>query len=234
MNKLLCSLLVLISYNAHSQDYNPDNLTINELDSRFLYIKNKLNHERNHRYLWQHGWEGYYGISSMVQLGLATSSNNTDDEVRFGVGAFKSAVAFSAMLINPLPAINGADSLTLPAINESNTQVDTRTHKIERLKSAEALLKRRFDRAKNIHTWRRHGTAILFNLATAGLVSVLGNDKDAIASAIGGILVSEINIWTQPNQGIQDWQDYQSLKSKKDWSWNLQPTFNGLAISIDF
>jgi hypothetical protein len=65
-------------------------------------------------------------------------------------------------------------------------------------------------------------------------VSVFGNDKDAIASGIGGILVSEINIWTQPYQGIQDWQDYQSLKSNNKRSWNLQPTLNGLVINVNF
>jgi len=230
MNKLFTSFLVLISCNVYSQDYSPDYLTVKELDNRFLYITNRLDSERNHSYLWQHGWEGYYGISSLVQLSLATTADNSDDEIRFGVGAFKSAVAFSAMLMNPLPAIDGADSLH----GDSNVQAHTRAHKIERLKKAEALFKQRYERAKKIHTWARHGTAILFNLATAGIVSAFGNDKDAIASAIGGILASEINIWTQPYQGIQDWQNYQNLKSKKNWSWNLQPTLNGLAVSVNF
>jgi len=234
MNKLLISFLVLISCNVYSQDYSSDHLTVKQLDNRFLYIKNRLDNERNHSYLWQHGWEGYYGISSLVQLSLATTADNSDDEIRFGVGAFKSAVAFSAILMNPLPAIDGADSLSSPTHGDSNVQAHTREHKIERLKRAEALFKRRSERAKSIHTWTRHGTAILFNLATAGIVSAFGNDKDAIASAIGGILASEINIWTQPYQGIQDRQDYQSLKSNNSWSWNLQPTLNGLAVSVSF
>ena len=234
MNKLLISFLVLISCNVYSQNYSPEQLSVKELDDRFLYIKNRLENERNHSYLWQYGWEGFYAGSSLVQLSLATTADNSDDEVRYGVGAFKSALAFSAMLLNPLPAINGADSLSSPAHNHSNIQTHTRTQKVERLKRAEALFKRRSDRAKNIHTWNRHGTAILFNLATAGIVSAFGNDKDAIASAIGGILASEINIWTQPSQGTQDWQDYQSLKSSDNWSWNLQPTLNGLAVSVNF
>ena len=234
MNKLLISFLVLVSCNVYSQDYSPDHLTVKELDNRFLYIKNRLDNQSNHSYLWQHVWEGYYGISSLVQLSLATTADNSDDEIRFGVGAFKSAVAFSAMLMDPLPAIDGADSLYSPTHGDSNVQAQTRAHKIERLKRAETLFKRHSERAKNIHTWTRHGTAILFNLATAGIVSAFGNDKDAIASAIGGILASEINIWTQPYQGIQDRQDYQSLKSNNTWSWNLQPTLNGLAVSVSF
>ena len=234
MNKLLISFLILVSCSAYSQDDNLDKITIKELDNRFLYIKNRLDSERNHSYLWQRGWEGYYGISSLVQLGLATNADSSDDEIRFGVGAFKSAVAFSAMLVNPLPAINGADSLSSTTHDDSNIQAHTRAHKIERLKKAEDLFKRHSQRAKSFHTWTRHGTAILFNLATAGIVSAFGNDKDAIASAIGGILASEINIWTQPYQGIKDEQDYQSLKSNNSFSWNLQPTLNGLAVSVNF
>ena len=234
MNKLLISFLVLVSCNVYSQDYSPDHLTVKELDNRFLYIKNRLDNQSNHSYLWQHVWEGYYGISSLVQLSLATTADNSDDEIRFGVGAFKSAVAFSAMLMDPLPAIDGADSLYSPTHGDSNVQAQTRAHKIERLKRAETLFKRHSERAKNIHTWTRHGTAILFNLATAGIVSAFGNDKDAIASAIGGILASEINIWTQPSQGTQDWQDYQSLKNNNSWSWHLQPTLNGLAVRVNF
>jgi hypothetical protein len=234
MIKLLTSFLVLVSCNVYSQDVIPDNISVKELDTRFLYIKNSLDNERNHSYWWQHGWEGYYVTSSLVQLSLAATADSSDDEVRFGVGVFKSALAFSAMFMDPLPATDGADSLSSPTQGESNSQVQTRAQKIERLKRAEALFKRRADRSKNIHTWSRHGSAILFNLATAGIVSVFGNDKDAIASGIGGILVSEINIWTQPYQGIQDWQDYQSLKSNNKRSWNLQPTLNGLVINVNF
>ena len=234
MNKLLIFFLVLISCNVYSQDYNPDQLSIKELDDRFLYIKSRLENERNHNYLWQYGWEGFYASSSLVQLSLAATADNSDDEIRFGVGAFKSALAFSAMLRNPLPTIDGANSLSSPSHNHSNIQPHTRAQKIERLKRAEALFKRGSERAKSIHTWSRHGTAILFNLATAGIVSAFGNDKDAIASAIGGILASEINIWTQPSQGIQDWQDYQSFKSNDSLSWKLLPTLNGLALSLNF
>jgi hypothetical protein len=80
----------------------------------------------------------------------------------------------------------------------------------------------------------RHGSAILFNLASAGIIAVFGDDKDAIASALGGILVSEINIWTQPSQGIQDGQDYQNYKQKNKVTWRLQPTLNGALLSVNF
>jgi len=234
MNKLLISFLVLISCNVHSQDYKIEDLSVEALDKRFYYIKSRLNNERDHSYWWQHGWEGYYGISSLAQVSLAATADNSDDEIRFGVGAFKSALAFSAMLMNPLPAIDGADSLSSTTHDDANFQAQTRAQKIQRLKRAEVLFKHRSERAKKIHTWTRHGSAILFNLATAGIVSAYGDDKGAIASAIGGILVSEINIWTQPSQGIQDWQDYQSLKSNNSWSWRLQPTLNGVALNVNF
>ena len=81
VNKLLISFLVLFSCNASSQEGSPDSLSIAELDKRFLYIKNKLNNERDHSYWWQHGWEGYYGASSLVQASLAVTADNSDDEI---------------------------------------------------------------------------------------------------------------------------------------------------------
>jgi hypothetical protein len=222
----------MISCHAYSQDTSHQQLSEDELDTRLLYLTNKLEKSRRHNYLWQHGWEGIYGISSLTQASLAISADNSDDEVRYGVGAFKSAFALGAMLMNPIPT-NGDLEKSSNFKYESASKL-TKQQKIQKLKQTEALFKQHLVRAESIHTWSRHGSAILFNLATAGLVSAFGNDKDAIASAIGGILASEINIWTQPSQVRQDWKNYQNLKTNNTWSWYLQPTFNGLAISINF
>lgn len=232
MAKWLFLLFIVISCNAYSQGEHLERMTTSELDQRYLYIQNRLDNTYHYSAWWQHGWEGYYGASSLVQAGLAISADNADDEIRFGVGAFKSAIAFSAMVMNPLPITDGDEALDVS--NDSVSNTETRAHKIQRLKRAEAVFKRRSERATSIHTWARHGSAVLFNLATAGIVSVYGDDKDALASALGGILISEINIWTQPSQGAQDWNDYQNLKSSDRLSWKLLPIPNGILVSLDF
>lgn len=232
MRTFAAFFLVMIACQAYSQDINYHQLSDNELDKHLSYLNNKLEKSHQHNYLWQHGWEGAYGISSLAQASLAINADSSDDEVRFGVGAFKSAFALGAMLMNPLPTSSNFESTPMSK-DDTNIKL-TRTQKIEQLKQKENMLKRHSERADSIHTWSRHGSAILFNLATAGLVSVFGNDKDAIASAIGGILASEINIWTQPSQVSQEWRNYQNLKANNSVSWYVSPTFNGLAVNINF
>ena len=215
MTKILTILVMLFLLIGHAQSGDLNLLTESELDRRYLSIQSALESDREKSYLWQHGWEAAYGISSLSQAVGAVTADNSDDEVLFGVGAAKSLTALSVMYLNPLAALSLDDAETEPATS--------RLDKITRLERAEKRLQERAQAAENIHTWKRHGTAILFNLSTSVIISIFGNDKDAIASAIGGILASELNIWTQPSGASKDWKNYQR-QNASELSWMLLPT----------
>ncbi|MFT6028934.1 MAG: hypothetical protein ACI8O8_000665 [Oleiphilaceae bacterium] len=223
VNNFFTALLLLFSVYTQASDLN--SITEIELDKRYQIIKNSLENEQQKSYWWQHGWETAYGISSLTQAAKAFDADNSDDEIRFGVGAAKSAIAFGFILTNPLPALNIDKFEAEPALS--------RAEKISRLERAEKRIQIRAQRADNIHTWARHGSAIVFNILTSSIISIYGNDKDAITSAVSGIIASEVNIWTQPSGVSKDWQKYQAV-SAKGVSWFLLPTSNGIALNVTF
>ena len=225
MTKLFTTLVMFFLLSGHAQSDDLNLLTEVELDRRYLSIQSVLKSDREKSYWWQHGWEAAYGVSSLTQAAGAVTADNSDDEVRFGVGAAKSLIAFGVMYSNPLPALSFDGIESEPVTN--------RLDKINRLERAEKRLQDRAEAADNIHTWKRHGTAILFNLSTSAIISIFGNDKDAIASAVGGILASELNIWTQPSGASKDWKNYQR-QNTSELSWILLPTANGIALNVRF
>lgn len=224
MRKLFTILLMSLLLSRYAY-CDLSELSESAIDKRYNHIQKAFEKEQEDAYWWQHGWEAAYAGSSIFQAAKAFTADNGNDEIRFGVGAAKSLVALSVIYSNPLPAL----SLDVDTFETARTK----SEKIKRLAQAERHLHDRAQSAENIHSWKRHGSAILFNLSTSAIIAVFGNEKDAIASAVGGILASELNIWTQPNSALQDWENYQKHNASKV-SWLLLPTASGIALNIRF
>ncbi|MGR6871819.1 hypothetical protein ACU6U9_05815 [Pseudomonas sp. HK3] len=228
---LTCVVILLtVSDLTHARDLHT--LSDEALDSRYQFIKSRLTDQHHNAFWWQHGWGGIYAASSIVETTRWSSADTHDEKVQFRVSAIKSILAFASIYANPLPS---SRIYQTPTCYEC--EKDSRAYKIHRLKQAEEALKTRALRASNIHSVKRHGVAVAFNLLAGLYIAKNGDRKDGIASAVGGIISSEINIFTQPSRATQDWQDYQQLgqaKTADTWNWQLMPTGQGIQLSVGF
>jgi hypothetical protein len=225
-------LIYFLSFSAFTQANELNQLSDAELDSRYQFVTSRLNEQHTNGFLWQRGWEGIYGASAIIQVARWSSADTHDDKVQFRVSTIKSLVAFGAVHSNPIPSSRVYN--TMPC---DMCEKDSRFYKINRLEQAEQALKDRALRAKNIHSFKRHGIAVAFNVLAGLYVAKQGNREDGVASAVSGIISSEINIFTQPSQAKQDWLDYQQLGQSKTadvWNWKVVPIGNGLGLNIQF
>jgi hypothetical protein len=232
MKILLISLFVLLSLSGFTHASDLSLLSNKDLDQRYQFIKKRLDEQHNNAFWWQHGWEGIYVGSSVLQAAKWSSADNHDDKVKFRVGAIKSLVAFASLHAKPLSATR---IYTAAPCNMCNR--DSRVYKINRLEHAEQTLKSRALRASNIHNFKRHGIGVIFNVLAGLYTSKHGDKDDAITSTLSGIISTEINIFTQPLSAKQDWNDYQQIgqaKVTQTWNWKLTPTGQGLALNVQF
>ena len=82
-----------------------------EISQRLHFIEQRLDERRRHANYWQMGWTGFYAISSAVQGTAAVVTDNSDNRANYIVGATKSALALTDLLLRPLTARHGANEI---------------------------------------------------------------------------------------------------------------------------
>jgi len=134
---IIFTALALFSVaNAESNQH----LNNGEIDDRLRFLDNRLQELKKPSSYWQYGWSGFYGVSGAVQLYKVIDENDSDDEVKYFVGAAKSAGALAMQLLKPLPVVEGMNAYEqMPS--------DTKEQKLARLEQAESLLRREAIRA---------------------------------------------------------------------------------------
>ena len=208
-----------------------EDLSPAETDARLGFLEQRLDDGRFSAQAWQYGWTGIFGVGLVAGAAQAVLADDGDERVYQIVGTVKSAGALAQMLTDPLPARLGADPLrAVPGATLEGRQ--------QRLALGERQLVENAARAESRYSWRRHAEGVTTNLIGGAVIYALGDSTDAMISTLSGILVGELQIWTQPWRATSDLADYRasfpSTMASRGLDWQLRPTLHGVEVAIRF
>lgn len=205
-------------------------LSDSEVDRRLAYLEERLDAGRDYAWWWWNGWTAFYSTGIVVEgtrAGLADSKAARADDI---IGAVKATGGAVALLLRPLQAKDGADTvLALPHASSDDRR--------RQLASAEEQLQSNARAALQRYSWLRHFINVGVNAAGAIIVWKGFDDPSRGWRSAGiGIAVGEISLWSQPWWPAEDWEEYQRRFDAPDQrvSWHLVPTAGGAAIQFEF
>ena len=229
MVRFVIFVTTLILFSVVKAESN-QHLDDREINARLQFLDSRLQALKKPSSYWQYGWSGFHGTAGAVQLYKAIDENDSDDEVKYYVGAAKSAGALAMQLLKPLPVVEGMNAYEqMPS--------DTREQKLVKLEKAESLLQREAIRANSRYTLRPHMLIVGVNLVGAAIIAALGDSDDALESTALGIAIGQASIWTQPSASIKHWDSYQqkfNSADKKALDWRIIPGHKSIALQVNF
>ncbi len=178
-----------------------------EISRRLAFIEARLSSGASKANLWWQTW--YYGWTalSMGQFVWALATPDKDTRVDMAVGAAASTLGVIPLGILPFPARTAPWNLArMPA--------DSPAERRRKLVYAEQLLEYAAKDEKLRRSWVNHATSVGVSVAV-GLVLGIGYDRPrtGLLNALGGIALSEIQIWTMPTAAITDFAEYRRMDS---------------------
>ncbi|PRY64475.1 hypothetical protein B0H98_105136 [Vreelandella songnenensis] len=137
--------------------------------------------------VWQWGWTGIYGTSLAVNAYQSSEASDRDDRFDARVGVVKSALALGGMLLDrqPHPA-------ALAEYERLKASGDISGVQALGLELAQAERERR--------GWGARVNSLVVNGVAGAVIAADGRESDAAVNFATGMLVNELQIWTQPNQ----------------------------------
>ena len=200
------------------------------IDKRIRFIEERLEARRLHGQIWYWGWMAVNG-GGAVYTGIAAGlANDQDDIVSNAVSGGLAAVGVADLVFRPLTARLGA--APIEGLPEA-----TRAERIEKLRSAEALLRANAERAEERTSWTMQAANLGINAAGGVIIGVLGDPKDAAISAAANFVGGIAYLLTQPAGPARDWQAYQALAAERTataptLAVSLAPTARGAGLRM--
>lgn len=210
---------------------------IKDTTEKIQWIQASLDEAGKPARTWQYGWTTAYGAMTYLYAGDALTNDESDEkEDRYDavVNASSSFLGFMGMVIDPLNTWKASEQLkALPEATEEERAI--------KLRKAEDLLKACAEREIRGRSWTAHALAGLVSLAS-GIAVASDNSRhsDGFAMFAGGMLVSEIQIFTTPVQATGHWETYRKgmeggeRSSTSAAMFTLLPFPGGLAVSCQF
>lgn len=143
--------------------------------------------ERQSHY-WQYGWSGIYAVSLAKDAYLASEADDRDDRFDARVGTVKSALALGGMFIDRQPH------------PEARREFE-RLEAAGNIEQARALMLEVAAEERERRSWQARLDSLVVN-TLGGLTIGVGDDRprDGFISFATGMLVSELQLRTQPTQ----------------------------------
>ena len=244
MNKITLRLfsvivVILLSVNIFAQAAVETALSEEQVSERINYIQTVFDDGQTCAAAWSYTWTGLY--TGLTGYFLYASIANEDGRPGNIVSTVKTSFSTIMLIVSPFhPRSAGSD---LSEINASTPE-----ERAAKLKRAEEMLERNYLKAKGGKSLKKHLITIGVNLV-GGLV-VYGfegwggwNDglKPGLISFVGGVILGEACILTQPSRAVDDYENYNSKykpvismipEKKNDFYWSVYP--GGFAAGIRF
>ncbi|GGY02249.1 hypothetical protein GCM10007160_32750 [Litchfieldella qijiaojingensis] len=150
--------------------------------------RDALERGERHANYWQYGWTGFYATTLAANAYLASEASDNDDRFDARVGAVKSALALGGMFFDRQPH---------PQARREMEQL----YAEDDLTRARALIRQTAAVERERRALRARLGSLIVN-TVGGLVIGVGDDRprDGAISFATGMLVNELQIFTQPNQ----------------------------------
>ncbi|GAA5177078.1 hypothetical protein [Modicisalibacter zincidurans] len=178
--------------------------------------------------LWRYGWGGIYAASLANNIYQASEADDDEDRFDGRVGAVKSALALGGVIANPQPH---------PAAHRRFETLAERGDG-QALVEARELMRATAAEERTRHAWRARLDSLVVN-TLGGLAIGVGDDRprDGLVNFATGMLVGEMQIWTQPTQAGAALNRFQpatlSLGDNRldyQYAWVLTPNRVGVNI----
>jgi hypothetical protein len=176
-----------------------------EVSQRIAFIESRLSRGAGAANLWWNSW--YYGWTalSMGQFVWAIATPNKDTRTDMAVGAAASTLGVIPLGVLAFPARTAPRDLArVPASSPQERR--------RKLAFAEHLLEAAAKDEKLRRSWVNHATSIGVSIGVGLVLGVgYGRPVPGLINALGGIALSELQIWTMPTAAIGDFSEYQKL-----------------------
>lgn len=139
-----------------------------------------------HANAWQWGWSGIYGASLAFNAYQSSEASDRDDRFDARVGVVKSALALGSMLTDRQP-----HQAALAEYERLKARGELSGVQALGLELAQAERERR--------GWEARVGSLVVNTMAGGIIAADGRERDAALNFASGMLVNELQIWTQPN-----------------------------------
>jgi hypothetical protein len=205
-----CLMLCVVSANLYAADAA---LPAGDPAERIDYIQRVLDEGDFRATLWWWSWMGIYGASTGASFYSAVTTSNGGTKVVQNVYGVQSALGMAGILASRFAAIYGAGELrAMPA--------GTADERAAKLAKAEGLLGSAAEDEEFGRSWISHALSAVVNGGGALVIwkgyddrlrrNGKDPDKEALTCFALGMVVSEIQIFTQPTRAIDDWSSYKS------------------------
>jgi hypothetical protein len=230
---IIIVILLLRSINISAQTVLPDSV----VTERIQIIQSMLDQGKPNANLWWYGWLAGYSAATIGQGAVFVTTNDKSLRQDMAVGAATTFLGALGQIVTPMVPGYAPDRLKM--ISGS-----TREERLQKLKSAEELLKQSALREKSGRSWQTHAIATVVN-AGSGLITWLAFKRDIWAGLENFALntcITEAQIWTQPTKAVRDYKNYCKLyKSgenqvviKPETMWYVSGYAGGIKLKIVF
>jgi hypothetical protein len=178
-----------------------------DVSRRLVFIETRLARAAGPANLW---WSScYYGWTalSMGQFVWAIATPDSGTRTDMAVGAAASTLGVIPLGILPFPARTASRDLARVSSVSSH-------ERRRKLVFAERLLEAAAKDEKLRRSWVNHATSIGVSISVGLVLGVgYGRPVPGLINALGGIALSEIQIWTMPTTSIGDFAEYQKFRN---------------------
>lgn len=150
-----------------------------------------------HAAWWDAGWTGIYAASLAIDAYQSSEASSRDDRFDARVGVVKSALALGGMLLDRQP--HQAALVEYERLKASGELSGVQALGLELAQAEQA--RRGFE--------ARISSLVVNSLAGA-VIAADGRERDGAINFATGMLINELQIWTQPNQASSAINRFQS------------------------
>lgn len=205
-----------------------------EVTRRLAFIEQHLESGTAAANRWWYGWYAGFSALTVGQFVIALAVDDPKDRAGYAVGAAASSLGVIPLGFLPFtPRLAAANLRAYPATTPAERR--------RKLAAAERLLHAAADVEIQGRSWITHALGLSVSLAS-GLVLGLGyhSTRAAVLNSVGGVALTELQIFTQPTAAISAWRAYErgQIASPKTATntprWMIVPQGMGLGFAAVF
>lgn len=181
--------LLILPFQAVQAQTSPDWATYNQI----------FENGARHAAWWQTGWTGIYAASLAFDAYRSSEASDRDDRFDARVGVVKSALALGGMLTDRQP-----HQAALTEYERLKAQGELSGVQALGLELAQAERERR--------GWGARVSSLVVNGIAGAVIAADGRESDGAVNFATGMLVNELQIWTQPNQASHAINQFQPVR----------------------
>lgn len=234
MPRLISPLLLALALTSITASARADGDNDADVTRRLTFLSQRLESATPAANRWWYGWYAGYSALTVGQFSIALAVKDPLSRADYAVGAVASSLGVIPLGFFPFtPRLAAGDLRAYPGATPAERR--------RKLAAAERLLHAASDVEIQGRSWITHALGLSVALAS-GLVLGLGyhSTRGAVLNSIGGVVLTEAQIFTHPTAAIDDWKAYSlgqieaPRAATKAPRWSFVPQGLGLGFTAVF